>query len=457
MADELIISISGMRGIVSQNLTAPIAAAYGSAFGTFLKRSTAKTTDKLTVCLGRDSRRSGPMLASAVTEGLTSVGIDVIDVGLVTTPTASIMTTHLKCAGGVMITASHNPIQYNGIKLFLNNGMTPPAEQAAQIREIYTNANFELLASKDCGSVGLNMQAYDTHLNKVLQIVDKKLIASKKYKVVLDSVNGAGGPITKKLLAELGCQTIAINDEPSGIFEHTPEPTAENLSALCEIVKAKKVDIGFAQDPDADRLAIVDENGRYIGEEYTLALATKYVLSKQAGTVATNLATSRMIDDIANAARSKVIRTAVGEANVADAMLKNNCIIGGEGNGGVIDLRVGTTRDSLVAIAIVLQLMAQTGKTVSWLVSEIPAYVMKKDKFAADAALAAKMIEAAKAHFPKAKLDTTDGCRLDFKDGWISLRSSNTEPIVRVFVEAKDKAVADGYMDAMAEIRSQVN
>jgi phosphomannomutase len=455
MSDELIISISGMRGIVGQNLTAQIASAYGSAFGNFLKRNAAADA-KLTVCLGRDSRTSGPMLAAAVAEGLTSVGINVIDVGLVTTPTASIMTTHLECAGGVMITASHNPIQYNGIKLFLNNGMTPPAEKAAQIREIYFHQQLDLLDSKDRGSVTLNKQAYNVHVDRIMRIVDKDLIASKKYKVVLDSVNGAGGPITKKLLAELGCETIAINDEPSGIFEHTPEPVAENLVALCEIVKAKKVDIGFAQDPDADRLAVVDENGKYIGEEYTLALAAKYAFSKQAGIAATNLATSRMIDDVAEKAGSKVIRTAVGEANVADAMLKNNCIIGGEGNGGVIDLRVGTTRDSLVAIAVVLELMAETNKTVTQLVSEIPAYVMKKDKFTADASTAAKLFEAAKANFPDAKVDMTDGCRLDLHNGWISLRTSNTEPVMRIFVEAEDKTTAEKYMQIVTEMRDKL-
>ena len=456
MADDLIISISGMRGIIGSNLTAPIAAVYGSAFGTFLKRNCTRTDDRITVCLGRDSRRSGPMLASAVTAGLTSVGIDVVDVGLVTTPTASIMTTQLGCAGGVMITASHNPIEYNGIKLFLANGMTPPAPQAAQIKEIYVSSDLDLVESKDCGSVGLNMQAYDTHIGKVLGIVDKKLIASKKYKVVLDSVNGVGGPITKKLLAELGCEAIAMNDEPSGIFEHTPEPIAENLMALCDVVKSRQVDIGFAQDPDADRLAIVDETGGYIGEEYTLALAAMHVFRKQAGTAATNLATSRMIDEIAKQTNSRVIRTAVGEANVADAMVKNNCIIGGEGNGGVIDLRVGKTRDSLLAIALVLELMAETGKKITELVREIPAYVMKKEKFAADGTVAGKMIEAVKTHFPNAKVDMTDGCRLDFADGWISLRTSNTEPVMRVFVEAKDESAAKKYMEVLDDIRKVV-
>ncbi|MFA5424312.1 MAG: phosphoglucosamine mutase [Phycisphaerae bacterium] len=456
MSDKLIISISGMRGIIGQNLTAPIAAKYGTAFGTYLRRTAGANGKKLTVCLGRDSRRSGPMLASAVTAGLTSVGIEVIDVGLVTTPTASIMTRHLACTGGVIITASHNPIEYNGIKLFLSNGMTPPAEQAAQIKQIFTDEDFDLSASKDCASVGLNMQAYDTHLDKVLRIVDKDLIASKRYKVVLDSVNGAGGPITKRLLGSLGCQVVAINDEPTGLFEHTPEPTAENLTALCEIVKAKKVDIGFAQDPDADRLAIVDENGTYIGEEYSLALAAKYIFSKKTGTAAANLATSRMLDDIAAAAAGKVIRTAVGEANVADAMLKNNCIIGGEGNGGVIDLRVGTTRDSLVGIALILQLMAETGKTVSQLVAQIPAYVMKKDKFPADKKIAVKLIDAARAEFPQAGIDMTDGCKLDLDDGWISLRTSNTEPIVRVFIEANSKTAAEKYMKIMAGIRDKI-
>jgi phosphomannomutase len=334
--------------------------------------------------------------------------------------------------------------------------MTPPLKQAAQIKQIYLENELDLVDSKDCGSAGLNMKAYDTHIGRVLGVVDDKLIASKKFKVVLDSVNGAGGPITKKLLAQLGCEAIAINDDPSGIFEHTPEPTAENLTALCDVVKARQVDIGFAQDPDADRLAIVDENGKYIGEEYTLALAAKYVLNKHSGIAAANLATSRMIDDIAQQTDSRVIRTAVGEANVADAMVANNCVIGGEGNGGVIDLRVGKTRDSLLAVALVLELMAETGKKVSELVAEIPSYIMKKDKFPADAEIAKKMFDAAKEKFPDAKIDMTDGCRLDFDDAWLSLRTSNTEPIMRVFVEAADESAANKYMDALDQIRKAV-
>ena len=452
MAEKLIISISGMRGIIGENLTADIAARYGCAFGAFLKRNSEQKTKRLTVCIGRDSRRSGPMLASAVTSGLCSVGIDVVDVGLVTTPTASIMTRQLNCAGGVMITASHNPIAYNGIKLFLSNGMAPPTDKAVQIRQCYFDKDFDFVASKDCGQTGVNLNAYDTHIAKVIQIIDRDVIAQKKYKIVLDSVNGAGGPITKKLLAELGCETVAINDEPSGIFEHTPEPIEDNLSSLCEIVKAKNVDIGFAQDPDADRLAIVDENGKYIGEEYTVALAAKYILSKKSGNAATNLATSRMIDDIAKQYNSTVIRTAVGEANVAEAMIENNCVTGGEGNGGVIDMRVGPVRDSLVGIAFVLQLMAETGKKISELVVDIPAYVFKKQKFAADSDHAARIINAAKKQFADAKIDTTDGCRFDYDDAWILLRTSNTEPVMRVFVEAKDDKTAEKYLQVIAKL-----
>jgi len=233
-------------------------------------------------------------------------------------------------------------------------------------------------------------------------------------------------------------------------------PTARNLTGLCRIVKEKEADIGFAQDPDADRLAIVDEAGAYIGEEYTLALAAKYIFSRKTGKAATNLSTSRMLDDIAEKAGGQVIRTAVGEANVAAAMLEHNCIIGGEGNGGVIDLRVGPIRDSLVGIVLVLQLMAETGKTVSQLVGEITGYYMCKDKFAAEQTQARQILDLAKKAFTDAKLDTTDGCRFDFDDGWLHLRASNTEPVMRVIVEAKNRSIAQKYIDAVLSIRRQI-
>ncbi|GAG19320.1 unnamed protein product, partial [marine sediment metagenome] len=260
------------------------------------------------------------------------------------------------------------------------NGVAPPSDAAEQIKQYFFDKHFTLVDSLNCGQVTSNEQTDSIHIARVLAIVDKKIIGTKNFKVVLDSVNGAGGRVTKKILAELGCEVVAINDEPSGLFAHGPEPTAENLTGLCEVVKTKQFDIGFAQDPDADRLSIVDETGTCIGEEYTLALAAKYIFSKKTGSAATNLSTSRMIDDIVEKAGGLVYRTAVGEANVAAAMLEHSCIIGGEGNGGVIDLRVGPVRDSLVGIALVLQLMAETGKSISQLVGEIGGYYMSKDK-----------------------------------------------------------------------------
>jgi len=461
MAEQLIISVSGMRGIIGENLTATIAVEYGSAFGTYLKNRLQRDKQHaaqgaISVCIGMDSRPSGEMLKSAVAAGLCAAGIDVIDLGIVTTPCVGVMVRQLGCAGGVVITASHNPIAYNGIKLLLDNGVAPPAPEAEKIKRCFLDKNLSFADSTHCGRVTSSDRTDAMHIDKVLAIVDKDVIAAKEFKVVLDSVNGAGGRITKKLLAEFGCEVTAINAEPTGLFAHGPEPTAANLTGLCDAVKAEVADIGFAQDPDADRLAIVDENGTYIGEEYTLALAAKYIFSKAAGNAATNLSTSRMIDDVAGKAGGRVIRAAVGEANVAAAMFEHDCIIGGEGNGGVIDLRVGPVRDSLVGIALVMQLMAETGKTISRLVDEIGGYYMSKDKFPAGQDQAKQILEAAKETFAEAKLETTDGCRFDFDDGWLHLRASNTEPVMRIIVEAKDRPTAQKYVDRVAEIRAKI-
>ena len=456
MAQNLIISVSGMRGVVGENLTPIVAAEYGCAFGTFLKESVDTRGGRLRVCLGRDSRVSGPMLMSAVAAGLCAVGVDVIDLGLVITPSVGIMVRELGCTGGVMITASHNPLPYNGIKLLLGNGMAPPPETADAIRRTYLDKHFRFAGSTECGTVTHNAETSRIHVEKVLAIIHPQQIAKKTYKVVLDSVNGAGAPIAKILLAELGCDVVAINDEPTGLFAHEPEPAEANLTGLCQCVKRAHADLGLAQDPDGDRLAIVDEKGTYIGEEYTLALAAKYVFSTRTGTAAANLSTSRMIDDIARQAGGRVIRTPVGEANVASAMIEHGCIIGGEGNGGVIDLRVGPIRDSLVGMALVLQLAAESGKSISQLVQEIGRYTMYKDKFAADASQAARILELATERFADATLNTADGCRFDFPDGWIHLRTSNTEPVMRVIVEARDKATARRYLTVVADIRKTI-
>jgi len=455
MAADLLITISGMRGIVGRSLTPSVGADYGCAFGTFLKEKF-PSREKLTVCVGRDSRPSGQMLTSAVAAGLCATGVNVIDLGVVTTPSVGVMTRHLSCSGAVIITASHNHAEYNGIKLLLDTGMAPASGPFERIKSIYLAKKFTLANSLANGQIGSNQQTDAVHLARVLDVVEPSLISEKRFKVVLDSVNGAGGHIGRELLTSLGCEVIAINNEPTGLFAHNPEPVAENLTGLAEAVNAHTADIGFAQDPDADRLVIVDETGKCIGEEYTLALAVKHVLGKTTGKTAVNLSTSRIIDDIAAAHGCEVIRTPVGEANVAEAMIQNNCVIGGEGNGGVIDLRVGPIRDSLVAMSLVLQMMAETGKSINQLVAEIPSYHMLKKKFPADNTQAKLILDSAKKVFADATLNTTDGCRFDFDDAWIHLRASNTEPIMRVIAEAKSPDTATQYIQKILDIRKKL-
>lgn len=455
MSQELIISISGMRGLIGENLFPETATAYGSAFGTFLKNRCA-TDKKLSVAIGRDSRPSGSMVFSAVASGLAAVGIDVVDLGICSTPAVGVMLRHLKCAGGIVITASHNPTPYNGIKLLLENGIAPPKEMAGQIIQMYQDREFDFVDSLACGILKPEPRANQIHLEKVLAIVDQKKIAAKRFKVVLDSVNGAGGTEGLMLLEALGCEVIPMNIKPTGIFAHTPEPTAENLTTLCQKVAQTGSDIGFAQDPDADRLAIVDQNGHYIGEEFTLAFASRLVFSQTPGSAAVNLSTSRMIDDIAANAGCTVIRTPVGEANVANAMVENNCVIGGEGNGGIIDLRVGPIRDSLVGMALTLALLTETGRTVSELTAEVGGYAMYKSKSPANKQQAAVIIEKAKTIFPDAAVNTSDGCRFDFPDGWIHIRTSNTEPIMRIIIETRDPETAKSYAGQIEAIRSEV-
>jgi len=441
-----------LASLFGESLTDSVAFDYGCAFGTFLKKNCVEQGKKPAVCIGRDSRSSGERLKKAAIDGLCRAGIDVIDLGLVTTPGVSVMVKHLGCAGGVIVTASHNPVQYNGLKLLGADAMALLPEKAQQVKRHFFEKDFFEAEPSSRGSVTVNAETDSVHIGKIMEIADKQQIAARKYKVVLDSVNGAGGRVTKKLLAEFNCEVTAINDEPTGVFSHPPEPLAENLRDLCGAVRENQAQIGFAQDPDADRLAIADENGTYIGEEYTLALAAKYAFSQKTGSAATNLSTSRMIDDIAAASGGVVYRTAVGEVNVAAAMLKHNCIIGGEGNGGVIDLRVIPVRDSLVAIALILQLMTQTGKTISQLADEIGHYYMHKEKFTADTSQTERILDAAKTAFRDARLDTADGCRFDFADGWLHLRASNTEPVVRLIVEAKDKSCAKKYIDKISDI-----
>jgi phosphomannomutase len=447
---ELIISVSGVRGIVGDSLTGQVAFDFGRTVASHLLQSKAAPT----IVIGRDSRRSGPMILQAFSAGAMGAGASITDLGIVTTPTVGLMTRFLKADAGIVITASHNPAPYNGIKMLQPDGIALAAPAIAQIRERYEAHNWLSGNSDTIGHYATDSRGHAHHVQTVLQYFDLRQIIQKRYRVVLDSINGAGSIPSPMLMGKLGVELIHLNGSADGQFAHTPEPIRENLTGLCDAVIKHRAAVGFAQDPDADRLAIVDETGRYIGEEYTLALCVLNRLMKKKGAVVCNLSTSRMIDDIAARFGVTVIRTPVGEANVAGRMMQENAIIGGEGNGGVIDLRVGPIRDSLMGMVSILELITATGKTVSQLVAEIPAYTVIKHKMEMDRGRADVLTEKIARHFASYQPDRQDGVRVDFGDRWVQFRPSNTEPIARLIAEARAPIDAQKLIDDVLAIQS---
>ncbi len=444
--DRLMVSVSGVRGTIGRTLTPLVACEFGCAYGTMLGAGK-------TVVIGRDTRPSGPMLQNAVVAGLQATGVNVIELGVATTPGIALMVTRTKSDGGVIITASHNPIEYNGIKFLQPTGPAITATSAARLKDIWQSKQFSFVEALRQGQVTRNTKVHGTHVDAVCDLVDTLLISSKHFKVVVDSINGAGCCVTPMLMGRLGCECIPLNHEGTGIFAHTPEPIKENIVELCDMVRKQRAAVGFAQDPDADRLVVVDENGNFIGEEYTLALAVAFVLRHRKGKVGTNLVTSRMIDEVANAAGVQVVRAPTGEANVAEAMAREGCIIGGEGGGGVMEPRIVPVRDSLVGMAYILQYMAETGKTISQLAAEIPSYVFIKTKFPCPAGVAPEVARQTRAAFAgraDAKFNEEDGLRIDLSEGWLSVRASNTEPIMRIVAEAREEKTAN---DLIAKVR----
>ncbi len=425
---KLMIGISGVRGVVGDNLTPELLVNLGQAFGTW--------ADSGTVVVGRDTRASGDMVKHAVFSGLLSAGCRIIDVGVCGTPSAAMMINKLGADGGIVISASHNTIEWNALKFFRSDGVYLTQEQGRQLLDIYYGGDSVKVGYDKLHVVQTDDGALENHLNRVLDIVDVPALRKRKFKVAVDCCNGAGSNLALEFLKRTGCDVVAIDCEMNGLFPRNPEPTRAHVTAILDVVKKQGADLGFAQDADADRVAFIDEKGEYIGEEYSLCLAARYRLSKVRGPVVTNLSTTRMVEDVANEFDCPVYRTPVGEVNVAEMMLEKKAVVGGEGNGGVIDPRVHYGRDGLTGAALILQYMLETGKTLSALAAEIPLYQMSKQKVELSkrsmTPVLKKLAEEEALH-----VDTQDGVKLDFADGWVHIRPSNTEPIVRVYAEAK--------------------
>jgi len=431
---SLIIGISGVRGIVGETLTPELLTRLGAAFGTYMERGT--------VVIGRDTRTSGPMIKHAVLGGLLSTGVKVVDIDICTTPTCQLMIEELHADGGIVISGSHNPAEWNALKFFRSDGIYLNDEQGKMLLNIYYQGDFHQARWNEMTEIERDNSGVQLHINKVLSLVDVDLIKSKKFKVAIDCCNGAGSIITPFFLEKLGCTVVELHCEPNGYFPHNPEPTFINLGDLSNKTMESGADIGFAQDADADRVAIISEKGEVLGEEYSLALCTKFILSKRKGTVVTNLSTSRMIDDIAAQYKADMVRTAVGEVNVAEKMKKLGALIGGEGNGGIIYPELHYARDSFIGIALVLQYMAETGKRISELADDLPKYYIQKNKVECSRTDAMHVLETIKSKYSEGKINTEDGLKIDLEDSWIHLRRSNTEPIIRIITESKSKKKA---------------
>src|SRR6266704_1187352 len=450
MTDTLMVGVSGIRGIVGKDLTEEIVARYARAFGLWAKER------KPLVVVGRDARESGPAFERAVVDGLASAGCSVVKVGVVPTPTVQLAVEHHAAGGGIAITASHNPIEWNALKFIGSDGIFLNGADGARVQG---------LVGKDGGGRGRTREvttdegAVERHLDAVLKLaaVDVACIRARKFTVALDAVRGAGGPVMRALLKRLGCEVAGINLETDGRFPRPPEPIPENLAGLSILVTRAGAALGIAVDPDVDRLAIVDETGVPIGEDYTLAFAIRAAMGGKVGrggkrVVVCNLSTSLVVEDAARECGAELVRTPVGEVHVARAILRLAAVIGGEGNGGVMYPTLHAGRDAPVAAALVLTLLARDGKRVSELVVGAPRYVIVKGKAERGARNADQGMEEVYAglrrRFPDATADTQDGLRLAWRDRWLHVRPSNTEPIIRLLAEAPSAAAARELVDA---------
>lgn len=448
----LIKSISGIRGTIGgtpgNNLTPIDAVKFAAAYGVWLKGYSKK--DKLTVVIGRDARLSGAMIQNLVVSTLVGLGIDVIDLDLSTTPTVEIAVPLEKADGGIILTASHNPKQWNALKLLNEKGEFLNAAEGALILEIAEKDDFDFADVDDLGTITRNDSYIDIHIDEVLNLslVDADTIRKAKFKVVVDGVNSTGGIFIPALLEELGVEVIKLYCEPTGHFPHNPEPLKEHLGDICDLVVKEKADFGLVVDPDVDRLAFISNDGEMFGEEYTLVACADYVLGKTKGNTVSNLSSSRALRDISEKHGGTYEAAAVGEVNVVTKMKANNAVIGGEGNGGIIYPESHYGRDSLVGTALFLMLMAEKGGTVAELRASYPSYFMSKKKIQLTPELDVDGILKAMAEkYQNEDISTIDGVKIDFPENWVHLRKSNTEPIIRIYTEAKSQSEADGLAD----------
>lgn len=430
---ERILSISGLRGIIGDGLDPEYVTRFAASLGTMLNGGT--------VVLSRDGRSTGEMLRHAVLSGLLATGCKVLDLGVASTPTCGVMVTALGAAGGLQLTASHNPIEWNGLKPFSAQGSVLDKTLGERLLSVL-NAAPLYRPWAGLGSVEILSDAGSEHLRRVYRLVDVEAIRARRFKVVLDCNHGSGSVLGSKLLRDLGCDVTVMGAVADGQFEHPAEPLKENLATLMSAVKAHGADVGFAQDPDADRLAVVDNTGRYIGEELTLGLCADHVLSFRKGPVVVNGSTSRVTADLAAKHGCEFHRSHVGEANVVSRMREVGAVLGGEGNGGVIEPQVGYVRDSFVSMAYVLEgLVARKTSLAEW-VDTLPLYTIVKDKLHCPRERVDKACAALRSAYASATATEGDGLRLDWPDRWVQVRASNTEPIIRVIAEAPDDALA---------------
>jgi phosphomannomutase len=441
---DLMVSVSGVRGRVGAGLTPEVVARFASAFGAWAREKSGKQRPR--IVLARDSRVSGPMFSRIVAGSLQSVGCDVVEIGLAPTPTALYTIRSLGADGGIVVTASHNPVEWNALKLATSEGMFLDAEEAPRMRAFVSDRAIERATWDQLGDVVSDDGAVERHLQAVLSIpyLDIDALRQRRFRVALDCIRGAGSVLLPRLLEELGCEVIGLNLEPDGRFHREPEPVAENLKELERVVRDSGADIGMATDPDADRLSLVSNDGRAIGEDYTLALAASLVLKHRQGPVVTNLSTSRLLRDVADKAGVELQLAPVGEINVARRMEQIGAVIGGEGNGGVILPDVQLTRDAAVALALVLQLLLEENRPLSEIVASHTPYVIVKDKLPRDAGSLDTAYERLESRLAADAADRQDGLRLDWPEErrWLHLRPSGTEPILRIIAEAPSEAAA---------------